>query len=90
MRSIGTGEVKKVIASRLEKLFIPILLNTLIMCESIVFRIKDGEKKKLMENVTLIAVDGDSITLSGVFGESKAVKGAIKRVDSERHEVLIE
>jgi predicted RNA-binding protein len=73
-----------------EKVFISKLLKILIMCESIVFRIKDGGKKKLMENVTLIAVEGEDITLSGVFGESKAVKGVIKRVDSERHEVLIE
>jgi predicted RNA-binding protein len=59
------------------------------MCESNVFRIKNGEKKKLMDNAVLIKVKGDEITISGIFGESKKIKGRISRIDSEKHEVII-
>lgn len=59
------------------------------MCESNVFRIKNGEKKKLMDNVNLITVKGDEITLLGILGDSMKIKGRISRIDSEKHEVFI-
>jgi predicted RNA-binding protein len=59
------------------------------MCESKVFKIKDDVKEKLMEDVTLIIVEEEEITLFGLFGESRKLKGKISRIDSETHEVLI-
>jgi predicted RNA-binding protein len=43
-----------------------------------------------MDNVTLITVSGEDITLSGILGERINVKGSIKSVDSEKHEVIIQ
>lgn len=60
------------------------------MCESRVFKIKNDRKEKLMDNVTLITVDGNIVNLSDMFGERKTVKGKILKIDSERHEVYIE
>jgi predicted RNA-binding protein len=60
------------------------------MCESSVYRIRKGEREKLMDNVTLITVSGEDITLSGILGERINVKGSIKSVDSEKHEVIIQ
>ncbi|MFQ5800155.1 MAG: CooT family nickel-binding protein [Candidatus Hydrothermarchaeales archaeon] len=60
------------------------------MCESSVFKIKKDGKEKLMDNVTLITVDGNKVNLSGMFGEQKTVEGRILKIDSERHEVYIE
>ncbi len=60
------------------------------MCESTVYLIRNGEKELIMENVTFAAVDGADVVLSGLLGESKTVKGRITRIDSDRHEIIIE
>ncbi len=62
----------------------------LSMCESTVFVVKKGERERVMDNVSLINVEGENITVSGFLGEKKTVKGRITKIDSERHEILIE
>lgn len=47
------------------------------------------ERRKLMDNVTVITVDGEKIALSGLLGESMTVEGRIRRIDMERHEIEI-
>jgi predicted RNA-binding protein len=59
------------------------------MCESSAFRIKDGKKIKIMDNVALISVEDEKVTISGILGETKTLTGRIVRVDSESHEVYI-
>ncbi len=59
------------------------------MCESTVYLQRDGGRELVMENVTLITVEGDSVKLTGIFGQSKALKGKVLRIDSDKHEVLI-
>lgn len=60
------------------------------MCETAVFTVKGGGRKQVMDNVSLIVVDGDEVTLSGLLGDTKRVSGRITRVDLENHEILIE
>ena len=60
------------------------------MCESSVFIIRDGKRRKVMDSVTLITVDKERVALSDILGEGKTIEGRIVRVDSERHEVYIE
>jgi predicted RNA-binding protein len=60
------------------------------MCETAVFSVADGRRKQLMDNVSLIVVDGDEVTVSGVLGGFVKARGRITRVDLEKHEVLIE
>lgn len=50
----------------------------------------EGSTKKIvMDDVTVINVEGDSLNLSNVLGETKKVKGKLLKVDSERHEIHI-
>ncbi len=60
------------------------------MCETAVFTVADGGRKQLMDNVSLVEVDGDEITMSGMLGGSVKTRGRISRVDLEKHEILIE
>jgi predicted RNA-binding protein len=60
------------------------------MCETTVFSVADGGRKQLMDNVSIVLVDGDELTLSGLLGETKKVSGKVIRVDLEKHEILIE
>ncbi len=59
------------------------------MCDIAVFSVADGGRKQVMENVSLVEVDGDELILSGLLGETKKVSGKITRVDLEKHEILI-
>lgn len=59
------------------------------MCESKVYRMEGSTKKIVMDDVTVINVEGDSLNLSNVLGETKKVKGKLLKVDSERHEIHI-
>jgi predicted RNA-binding protein len=54
-----------------ERKFFIHLLQGIHVCESTVFRIKNDEKERLMDDVALITVDGEKLTLSGVFGENR-------------------
>ena len=60
------------------------------MCETTVFTVADGGRKQLMDNVSLVEVDENDITLSGLLGETKKVSGKITRVDLDKHEIIIE
>ncbi len=60
------------------------------MCETAVFTVKGGGRKQVMDNVSLVVVDGDEVTLSGLLGDTKRVRGRITRVDLEKHEIIIE
>jgi predicted RNA-binding protein len=60
------------------------------MCETTVIVVKKGSQERLMDNVSLINVEGENIKISGLLGETMTVKGRITKIDSERHEILIE
>ncbi|OFV66473.1 MAG: RNA-binding protein [Candidatus Syntrophoarchaeum butanivorans] len=49
----------------------------------------DGSRELLMEEVVRILVEDDKIQLVGLLGERKEVKGRIKEVNLNRHEVII-
>ncbi|HEC57043.1 MAG TPA: CooT family nickel-binding protein [Candidatus Syntrophoarchaeum butanivorans] len=59
------------------------------MCESNVILEHDGSRELLMEEVVRILVEDDKIQLVGLLGERKEVKGRIKEVNLNRHEVII-
>ncbi len=43
-----------------------------------------------MEDVVLIAVDGEDIQLRGILGETQNIKGRIKEINLMSHTVVIE
>jgi len=61
-----------------------------LMCDSTAFLIKQGEKSKLMDNVSSVVVKNGDVELIGLLGERIKVKGRIVKMDYESHEVLIE
>ena len=59
------------------------------MCELNAVLVRGGEREVVMESVTKMVVDGDSVELVGIFGDRKTVSGSIKEVDFTKGETLI-
>jgi predicted RNA-binding protein len=60
------------------------------MCESSVFLMEGGERKKIMNEAVLIRDDGNKIIIIGLMGEKKEIERArIAEVDVDRHEVVL-
>jgi predicted RNA-binding protein len=59
------------------------------MCEAIVFLVRDGERKQLMENVVTVHPEGDKVLLTDLFGEQRLVTAKIDRVDLIGHEIIL-
>ena len=61
------------------------------MCLSDAYEIKeDGAKAPLLNYVSGISVDGDTITLTDMMGARKVVTGKLKSVDLTGNVILIE
>ncbi len=59
------------------------------MCELNAIVINGDERELVMESVTKMVVDGDSIELTGIFGEKTIIFGTIKEVDFSKGETII-
>jgi len=59
------------------------------MCELNAVLVRDGERELVMESVTRMVVDSDSIELTGIFGDRKIVSGSIREVDFAKGETII-
>jgi hypothetical protein len=59
------------------------------MCEINVFLLRGDERERIMDSVAKILVEGDSIQLTGLFGDQMTVEGSIKEVNFSRGEALI-
>ena len=59
------------------------------MCELNVFLVRGEEKELVMEAVSKMVVEGDSIELTGIFGERTSVQGSIKEVNFAKGETII-
>ena len=59
------------------------------MCELNAVLVRGDERELVMESVTRMVVDGDSVELIGIFGDKKVVSGSIKEVDFTKGETLI-
>jgi len=51
------------------------------MCELNAVLVRGDEREVVMESVTRMVVDGDSVELTGIFGDQRVVWGSIKEVD---------
>lgn len=60
-----------------------------IMCELDAIFLKDNTRQLIMESVTKVMVDGDSIELIGILGDRTNLKGAIKLIDFSKGEIVI-
>ena len=59
------------------------------MCELNAILVRGNERELVMESVTRMVADGDSVELTGIFGDKKVVSGSIKEVDFTKGETLI-
>ena len=60
------------------------------MCEAHAFVLKDGEEKKLMENVDTVEMDGDMIKIINIFGEQRILKGKMRSYNNTERKILLE
>ena len=60
------------------------------MCELTAILIDGKDKTTLMEDVVRLAVDGNEITITGIFGDAMTLPGRILHVDLTKNEALIE
>ncbi len=60
------------------------------MCEAHAFVLKDGEEKKLLENVDKVEMDGDVITIVNIFGEQRILKGKMRSYNNTERKILLE
>ena len=60
------------------------------MCEAHAFVWKDGEEKKLMENVDRVEMVGDVIKIVNIFGEQKILKGKMRSYNNTQRKILLE
>lgn len=59
------------------------------MCELNAILVRGDKRELVMESVTRMVVDGDSVELTGIFGDKKVISGLIKEVDFAKGETLI-
>jgi len=71
-------------------LFITLISYLIAMCELNAILIDGKDKTTLMEDVVRLAVDGNEITITGIFGDTMTLPGRILYVDMTKNEALIE
>ncbi len=59
------------------------------MCELNAVLVRGDEREVVMESVTRMIVNGDSVELTGIFGDKKVISGSIKEVDFTKGETII-
>jgi predicted RNA-binding protein len=60
------------------------------MCESDVYAVVDGGETLLMENVSWMEFDGDTILMRDTDGRERTVRGRLKCADLVQHRLVIE
>lgn len=60
------------------------------MCESNAYLIANGEEQLVLESVSFLKPEGNSIVLRSLFGEEVTVKGRIRELDLVGHRILLE
>ncbi|MGB9927804.1 MAG: CooT family nickel-binding protein [Methanosarcina sp.] len=59
------------------------------MCEINVFLLHGEERERIMDSVSKILVEGDSIKLTGILGDQMTVSGSVKEINFSRSEAII-
>lgn len=59
------------------------------MCEAVVYVVKDGDMRKVMDNVVTLHPEGDRLLLTDLFGEQKLITASVEKVDLMLHEIIL-
>ena len=60
------------------------------MCETNAFILDGGVEVMLLESLARVEVNGDDITLTGVFGDREKVRARIREINFQRGRVVME
>lgn len=60
------------------------------MCESDVYRERNGKRELIMKDASIIKVLGDKIKAYKLLGDSMEIQGRVKELNLLKHYVLIE
>ena len=59
------------------------------MCDFNIIVVRNDVREQIMNAVAKIVVNGSSIQLTGIFGETKTIEGTIKEINVSRSEILV-
>ena len=59
------------------------------MCDLSIILLRGDVREPIMNDVVQVVVDGKSIKMTGIFGETKTVEGTIKEINVSRSEAII-
>ena len=59
------------------------------MCDFNIIVVRNDVRERIMNAVVKIVVDGSSIQLTGIFGETKTITGTIKEINVSRSEITV-
>ena len=66
-----------------------IFCEVFIMCDFNIIVVRNAVREQIMNAVAKIVVDGSSIQLTGIFGETMTIEGTIKEINVSRSEILV-
>jgi predicted RNA-binding protein len=60
------------------------------MCEASAYVIQDGKEALILENVDELHKEGDTITLTNLFGDQKVLEAQIKTISFVDNKIILE
>lgn len=60
------------------------------MCQSSVYIVDEGQEQLLLEEVALLEVKGDQVTLKTLFDEPASLLARVKEIDLVKHRIVLE
>jgi len=60
------------------------------VCQSSVYIVDEGQEQLLLEEVALLEVKGDQVTLKTLFDEPASLLARVKEIDLVKHRIVLE
>ena len=60
------------------------------MCEAHAFVLKNGNEEMILENVDLVNLEGDEVSLVSIFGEQKTLKAKLRLYNNTDRKIVFE
>jgi len=60
------------------------------MCEASAYVIQDGKEELILENVDELYKEGDTITMTNLFGDQRILEAQIKMISFVHNKIILE
>ncbi len=60
------------------------------MCEMNAYLVADGNEEEVMQDVAVISVEGESITLTDILGQQKTLQAKIRELKLLEHKIYLD